>query len=146
MRSRKNKYGINSEIIRELVDLLDEHGLSELEYGTGDWHARVARGGGGRVVQTEVQGTGETSGSGAFAALPGAVKSPMVGTAFLSPEPGAPDFVKTGDEVKEGDTLLLIEAMKTFNQIRAPKNGKVVQILVVNGQPVEYGEVLVVLE
>ncbi len=146
MRSRKNKYGINPEIVRELVDLLDEHGLTELEYGTGDWHVRVARGGAGKAVQVEVQGAGEPSTPSALAAQLGAVTSPLVGTAFLSPEPGAPNFVKVGDTVKEGDILLLIEAMKTFNQIRAPKNGKVAQILVVNGQPVEYGEALVVLE
>ena len=88
----------------------------------------------------------EQSGVSALATQPGAVTSPIVGTAFLSPEPGAPNFVNVGDTVKEGETLLLIEAMKTFNQIRAPQNGKVVQILVANGQPVEYGEVLAVLE
>ncbi len=146
MRSRKNRHGINPEIIRELVGLLDEHGLTELEYGTGEWHVRVARGGAGKAVQVEVQGASELSGTSALAAQPGAVTSPLVGTAFLSPEPGTPNFVNVGDTVKEGETLLLIEAMKTFNQIRAPQNGKVAQILVVNGQPIEYGEVLVVLE
>ncbi len=77
---------------------------------------------------------------------PGAVNSPMVGTAFLSAEPGAAAFVKVGDEVKEGQTLLIIEAMKTMNQIPSPKSGKVLRILVEDGSPVEFGEPLIILE
>ncbi|MCE2510691.1 MAG: biotin/lipoyl-binding protein [Alphaproteobacteria bacterium] len=142
---RRNKHGINPEIVRELVALMDEHGLSELEYGTSDWHARVARGNAGKAAKGDAQSAAEPT-SSQSPAPPGAVTSPIVGVAFLSPEPGAPNFVNVGDTVKEGETLLLIEAMKTFNQIRAPKAGKVAQILITNGQAVEYGEVLVVLE
>ena len=80
------------------------------------------------------------------AAHPGAVVSPMVGVAYLSPEPGAPAFVNVGQQVVAGQTLLLIEAMKTFNQIKAPKAGTVAAILVQTGAPVEYGEVLIILE
>ncbi|MFN7000893.1 MAG: biotin/lipoyl-containing protein [Elioraea tepidiphila] len=80
------------------------------------------------------------------AAHPGAVVSPMVGVAYLAPEPGAPPFVKVGDTVAQGQTLLLIEAMKTFNQIKAPKAGTVSRILVESGAPVEYGEVLMLLD
>jgi acetyl-CoA carboxylase biotin carboxyl carrier protein len=80
------------------------------------------------------------------ASNPGAVKSPMVGTAYHAPQPGAPPFVKVGAEVKEGQTLLIIEAMKTMNQIPAPRAGKVVEILVKDGQPVEFGEVLMIVE
>jgi len=77
---------------------------------------------------------------------PGAVTSPMVGVAYLSPEPGAPSFVSVGQQVTAGQTLLLIEAMKTFNQIKAPKSGTVASILVQHSAPVEYGEVLIILE
>jgi len=80
------------------------------------------------------------------AAHPGVVKSPMVGTVYRSPSPGAPQFVEVGNEVRQGQTLLIIEAMKTMNQIPAPRAGRVTQILVENGQPVEYGEPLVVIE
>jgi acetyl-CoA carboxylase biotin carboxyl carrier protein len=77
---------------------------------------------------------------------PGAVKSPMVGTAYLAPEPGKPNFVSVGDEVTKGQTLLIIEAMKTFNPIKAPKAGRVAQILVDNGRPVEFDEPLMIVE
>jgi acetyl-CoA carboxylase biotin carboxyl carrier protein len=77
---------------------------------------------------------------------PGAVTSPMVGVAYLAPEPNAAHFIKVGDKVSEGQTLCLIEAMKTFNPIRAPKGGTITQILIGNGQPVEFGEALVVIE
>jgi acetyl-CoA carboxylase biotin carboxyl carrier protein len=80
------------------------------------------------------------------AAHPGAVISPMVGVAYLSPEPGSPPFVTVGQTVAAGQTLLLIEAMKTFNQIKAPKAGTVARVLVANSAPVEYGEVLMILE
>jgi acetyl-CoA carboxylase biotin carboxyl carrier protein len=80
------------------------------------------------------------------ASLPGAVKSPMVGTIYHAPQPGAPPFVKVGSDVKEGQTLVIVEAMKTMNQIPSPRSGKVVEILVKDGQPVEYGEVLMIIE
>jgi acetyl-CoA carboxylase biotin carboxyl carrier protein len=85
-------------------------------------------------------------GPGDPAQHPGAVNSPMVGTAYLSAEPGAPPFVKLGDEVKEGQTLLIVEAMKTMNQIPSPRAGKVARILIEDGSPVEFGEPLLILE
>lgn len=145
---RRNKYEISRDLVQEFVDLLDSHGLSELEYGTTDWHIRVARGGGKAVAVSATTATtaAEETSAPPLAAHPGAVKSPIVGTAFLAPEPAAANFINVGDMVKEGDTLLLIEAMKTFNQIRAPRSGKVTQILIESGQPIEFGEVLLVLE
>ncbi|MEW5703470.1 MAG: biotin/lipoyl-containing protein [Pseudomonadota bacterium] len=141
----KRRHRINRDLVRELVELLEEHGLSELEYGTAGWNIRVARGG-GKTTKRKTPAPGRESATDSLADHPGAVTSPLVGTSYLSSEPGAPNFVNVGDEVKEGQTLLLVEAMKTFNQIRAPRNGKVTQILVQNGQHIEYGEVLMVLE
>ncbi|MBN4016509.1 acetyl-CoA carboxylase biotin carboxyl carrier protein [Rhodospirillaceae bacterium AH-315-P19] len=143
----KNKQPVNHDLVQELVELLDTHGLTELEYGTTEWHVRVARGG-GKSAKTvaESKTAGEEPETTDLAAHPGAVKSPIVGTAFLAPEPGSQNFVNIGDIVKEGETLLLIEAMKTFNQIRAPRAGKVTQIPIKSGQPVEFGEVLMLLE
>ncbi|MBF0166389.1 MAG: acetyl-CoA carboxylase biotin carboxyl carrier protein [Alphaproteobacteria bacterium] len=140
---------IDSDLVRTLADLLNETGLSEIEYDTGSLRLRVAR-----QMSTVVHASSSHAPAAmaaapavADAALhPGAVTSPMVGVAYLTPEPSAPNFIKVGDRVTEGQTLLLIEAMKTFNPIRAPKGGVVAQILVGNGQPVEFGEPLVVIE
>ncbi len=143
----KNKQPVNHDLVKELVELLDTHGLAELEYGTTEWHVRVARGGGKAakiVVESKTADTGTDTRD--LTAHPGAVKSPIVGTAFLAPEPGAKNFVNVGDLVKEGDTLLLVEAMKTFNQIRASRAGKVTQIPIKSGQPVEFGEILMLIE
>ncbi|CAA6605287.1 acetyl CoA carboxylase, BCCP subunit [Rhodospirillaceae bacterium LM-1] len=142
---------IDAELVRTLAELLNETGLSEIEYDTGSLRLRVARqltvaahapmampgSAGAPVAQTAVVDV---------ANHPGAVTSPMVGVAYLSPEPTAAHFIKVGDRVTEGQTLCLIEAMKTFNPIRAPKGGLVTQILIGNGQPVEFGEALVVVE
>ena len=92
------------------------------------------------------QTDGESADEADFAKQPGAVKSPMVGIAYLSPEPGAPAFVSAGQAVTAGQTLLLIEAMKTFNQIKAPRSGTLTRILIGAGVPVEYGEVLMVID
>ncbi|MBF0354727.1 MAG: acetyl-CoA carboxylase biotin carboxyl carrier protein [Alphaproteobacteria bacterium] len=140
---------IDSDLVRTLADLLNETGLSEIEYDTGSLRLRVAR-----QISTVVHAGGSHAPAGMLAAPavadaalhPGAVTSPMVGVAYLTPEPSAPNFIKVGDRVIEGQTLLLIEAMKTFNPIRAPKGGVVAQILVGNGQPVEFGEPLVIVE
>ena len=141
------------QLIRELANLLNETGLSEIEIEKSGLKIRVAR---TLSIQSTVAAAPASAGQAAAAARaaaasdpakhPGVVKSPMVGTAYRSPEPGAPTFIEIGARVSQGDTLLIIEAMKTMNQIPAPHAGKVTQILVENGQPVEFGEPLVIIE
>jgi acetyl-CoA carboxylase biotin carboxyl carrier protein len=151
------KSTINSDLVRQLAALLDETGLTEIEYESGAVRLRVARqpapvAAAPVALAPAAQGApmAESLSPAAEAAPdarhPGAVTSPMVGTAYTSPEPGAAEFVKPGDRVREGQTLLLIEAMKTFNEIRAPRAGTVGRIMVTNEQPVEYGDVLLILE
>lgn len=147
---------INADAVRQLAKLLDETGLTEIEYATGAFRVRVSR------QQTVVQEAAAPAAAAAPVATPvaapalvekaydathpGAVKSPMVGTGYLSPEPGAPAFVAVGDRVKEGQTLMLVEAMKTFNEIKSPRAGTVRKILIENQQPVEYGDVLMIID
>lgn len=142
---------IDADLVRTLADLLNETGLSEIEYDTGSLRLRVAK----QLTVTHVAPMAQPGIAAAPTAQqasadaanhPGAVTSPMVGVAYLSPEPNAAHFIKVGDKVSEGQTLCLIEAMKTFNPIRAPKGGTVTQILIGNGQPVEFGEPLVIVE
>lgn len=148
---------IDSKAIKELADLLDETGLNEIEVADGDKAIRVSKGGatvvaaGGPAVNMAsdpaVPQVANTSAPDTVAHThPGAVTSPMVGTAYLQGEPGAPPFVKKGDTVAAGDTVMIIEAMKVMNPIKAEKGGTVTQILVDNGQPVEFGDVLMVIE
>jgi acetyl-CoA carboxylase biotin carboxyl carrier protein len=147
------KIEVDKELVRELSRLLEENHLTEIEVQRGDQRVRVSRGGGG--------GGGYVAApSPAHAALavaaksapveaakhPGAVNSPMVGTAYRSPEPGAKAFVDVGTKVSAGQTLLIIEAMKTMNAIPAPRAGIVTQIIVDDGQPVEFGEPLFIIE
>jgi acetyl-CoA carboxylase biotin carboxyl carrier protein len=139
------------DAIRALAAVLSETGLTEIEIADKDSRIRVVRATAPAVVTAPVATTPVNIAPTAAAAPdeashPGAVLSPMVGVAYLSPEPGAPPFVAVGQSVTAGQTLLLIEAMKTFNQIRAPKDGTVARILVDNSTPVEYGEVLLILE
>jgi len=147
----------DAEAIRMLAAILTETGLTEIEIAEKDSRIRVARA--PAPVASYASAPAETASmvvpGGSVQAAPvavdvsqhpGAVLSPMVGIAYLSPEPGTPPYVTIGQTVEAGTTLLLIEAMKTFNQIKAPKAGIVAQILVVSGGPVEYGEVLMVLE
>ena len=146
---------INADAVRQLASLLEETGLTEIEYAVGDLRIRVARQqtviaeaparAGASVVTTPVAAPALTD-KVFDATHPGAVKSPMVGTAYLSPEPGAPSFVAAGDRVKEGQTLLLIEAMKTFNEIKSPRAGVLQKVMIENQQPVEYGEILMIIE
>lgn len=152
---------IDSKAIKELAALLNETGLSEIEVADGDQAIRVAKGG-ATVIQGGYAPTSapvnmnadpgtpqqaNTSAPSTVAANhPGAVTSPMVGTVYLQGEPGSPPFVKKGDSVKAGDTLVIIEAMKVMNPIKAEKGGTVTQILVNDGQPVEYADVLMVIE
>ncbi|HEY0185811.1 MAG TPA: acetyl-CoA carboxylase biotin carboxyl carrier protein subunit [Rhodopila sp.] len=142
---------IDPDTIRALAAVLAETGLTEIEIADKDNRIRVVRGGSGSpttVVPVPVSAPVPAAApiTPDVAAHPGAVVSPMVGVAYLSPEPGAPPFVTIGQQVTAGQTLLLIEAMKTFNQIKAPKAGTVAAILVQSGAPVEYGEVLIILE
>jgi acetyl-CoA carboxylase biotin carboxyl carrier protein len=141
---------IDGTLVRKLAALLAETGLSEIEYAVGDRRIRVARNAAVTLAPAAAQ-AGAPSAAAApaepsFAAHPGAVKAPMVGTVYLSPQPEAPPFVKLGDTVSAGQPLLIIEAMKVMNQIRAPRAGRLAQILVDDGAPVEYGEVVMVLE
>ena len=143
---------IDPDTIRALAAVLVETGLTEIEIADKDSRIRVVRG--GTVATTVMPIVAAAVPAAAVAAPvaqdmashPGAVVSPMVGVAYLAPEPSLPAFVTIGQQVSAGQTLLLIEAMKTFNQIKAPKAGTVARILVETGAPVEYGEVLIVLE
>ena len=149
---------VDGDLVRDLAQLLDETGLSEIEYARGEWRIRVAKGTSAAAplpplpVQRQEAAPApaapaETvSESEEFAGHPGVITSPMVGVVYTSESPDAPPFVKVGDSVTEGQTLLLIEAMKVFNPIVAPRSGKVARILVVGGVPVEFGEPLIVIE
>jgi acetyl-CoA carboxylase biotin carboxyl carrier protein len=144
------------DAIRMLAAVLTETGLSEIEIAEKDSRIRVVRAVGPVVAPValapvthapvSVVAPTQASAEAELAAHPGAVTSPMVGVAYLLPEPGSAPFVTLGQTVAAGQNLLLIEAMKTFNQIKAPKAGIVARVLVANGAPVEYGEVLMILE
>ena len=152
------KFDIDTEFVRKLAQLLQETGLGEIELADGDKRIRVARpavtvAAAPVAAPVAVAAPAAAAGPGVAASAngdlgkhPGAVKSPMVGTAYLSPEPGKPHFVVVGDKVTAGQTLLIIEAMKTFNPIKAPKAGTVTQILIDNARPVEFGEPLMIVE
>ena len=144
-----------ASVVRELAALLEETGVGEIEVERDSLRVRVARqmAGGATAaaamaVAEPVRPTSVPPPAGAIdvAQHPGLVTSPMVGTAYRAPEPGAKAFVEIGSAVKAGDTLLIIEAMKTMNQIPAPRSGTVVQILFEDAQPVEFGEPLMIIE
>jgi acetyl-CoA carboxylase biotin carboxyl carrier protein len=145
------KFDIDEALLRKLAQLLQDTGLTEIEYENNGQRIRVNRGGGQTVYTTAPAGSPAPSGGGGSASPTpagppaGAVTSPMVGTAYLAAEPGAEPFVKVGDRVKKGQTLLIIEAMKVMNPIAAPEAGVVEAILISDGQPVEYGEPMLVL-
>jgi len=149
-----SKMQIESDLVRELAELLNETDLTEIEVADGDRKIRVARSGAiiapvaaaAPAVAPVAAAPAPVQDQAPAASLEGAVKSPMVGTAYTSPEPGTAPFISVGDSVKEGQTLLIVEAMKVMNQITAPKAGTVKDILVQNEQPVEYGEPLVVID
>ncbi len=147
------KAGFDKALIRELADLLKETDLTEIEIEQNGLRLRVGRQISGTFasVPTAAPATATSASASApaptdVAKHPGAVASPMVGTIYLAPGPNAPNFVKIGDTVKEGQTLVIVEAMKTMNHIPSPRAGKVTQILVQNAQPVEYGEPLLIIE
>jgi acetyl-CoA carboxylase biotin carboxyl carrier protein len=135
----------DAELIRTLAALLTETGLTEIDYAIGDRRIRVARMPGGPPAPAAAVSSTAPIVPGSIE-HPGAVKAPIVGTAYLAPQPGAPPFVRLGDLVGEGQPLLIIEAMKVMNQIRAHRAGRVAQIVVGDAQPVEYGAVLMLIE
>lgn len=149
------KGSIDQDLIRDLAALLKETDLTEIEVEQDDLRIRVARTAGPVHVAAHVPAPAVAAPAAEPAPAvatadpgkhPGMVPSPMVGTAYFSPAPGAKPFVAIGDMVKAGQTILIVEAMKTMNQIAAPRAGKVSAILVEDGQPVEYGEPLMVIE
>lgn len=155
----KEKDGTEKALIRELAELLNETGLNEIEIAREGLKIRVARqtaatafvqaapAAAAAGVAPRADGLGAPPKTGPDpASHPGCVKSPMVGTAYRSPEPGSAPFVEIGTRVVQGQTLMIIEAMKTMNHIPAPKAGTVKEILIENGQPVEFGEPLVIIE
>ena len=141
------KLKVDSDLIRELAAILEETGLTEIEINDNGQGVRIAKGGAVAQITTAAPvaaaaPTAET----APGPVPDAVTSPMVGTVYLAQAPEDPPFVKAGDSVREGQTLLLIEAMKTFNEVKAPRTGTLQSIAVASGQPVEFGEVLAIIE
>jgi acetyl-CoA carboxylase biotin carboxyl carrier protein len=138
---------VDGDLVRALAALLHETGLSEIEYADGDRRIRVVREKPAAALAAAAPAPAPVAAPAAETALPaGAVTAPMVGTVYLAPQPGTPPFVAVGAAVRAGDVLLLIEAMKVMNQIHAPRAGRVAQILVADGAPVEYGQALIVLD
>jgi acetyl-CoA carboxylase biotin carboxyl carrier protein len=149
---------VDRDLIQELSKILDETGLTEIEIEQDGSRIRVARGAIAATAPTVVvpakpippvapQAVGESAAASLDPSKhPGVVVSPMVGTAYAAAEPGARPFIEVGSKVKAGDTLLIVEAMKTMNQIPAPRGGTVIQVLFEDGQPVEFGEPLVIIE
>ena len=149
----KSKTDFDQELIRDLAKLLDETGLTEIEFERDGQRVRVARQGQAFVAAPSRPATATDAPAPVSAAAPldpakhpGVVTSPMVGTAYVGPEPGARPFVEVGSRVEVGDTLLIVEAMKTMNQIPSPRAGTVIQVLIEDGQPVEFGEPLMIIE
>jgi acetyl-CoA carboxylase biotin carboxyl carrier protein len=153
------KLAPDPDLIRSLAKLLDETGLSEIEYAVGDQRIHVTRHTVGPAaappapslappaVDKPAASTNGTSHPGANGHdHPGTLKAPLVGVAYLGAEPGSPPFVRTGEIVAEGQTLLIIEAMKVMNQIRAPRGGRVARIFIEDAAPVEYGAALLLIE
>lgn len=152
------KSSIDTALIRELAELLNDTDLTEIEVMEGDMSIRLARGGGDQITYAPAPMAAPIAAAPVAPAAPVAmddapsaanngteVPSPMVGTAFHSPSPDATAFVKIGQKVKKGDTIMIVEAMKTMNQIPSPQDGTVSAICIEDGQPVEYGEALIIL-
>jgi acetyl-CoA carboxylase biotin carboxyl carrier protein len=155
------KFKIDGDAIRLLAEILVDTKLTEIEYEDDGRRIRVSRGGGVAsavqaatvIAPADVSSTNSATSSTAQANAPltltnhpGTVKSPMVGTAYMSPEPGAPPFVKVGDSVTLGQTIMIIEAMKVMNPIKAPQAGRITQISARDAAPVEFGEPLMIIE
>ena len=136
---------INKKLIKELVDNLEEFKLSELEYSEKDIKIKVSRQSKmSQNISPEI--TIERNNQKAEAVSGTEIKSPIIGTAYLAPEPGAKKFVENGKKIKKGDTVMIVEAMKTMNHVPSPKDGIVKSVNVEDGQPVEYGQTLVVID
>lgn len=157
-QKKNQSIAVDAGAVKQLADLFKETDLSEIEYETEGCRIRVARG--GMPMPSYMQATmpqptqpvtqqviveGPKS-EGSIDKHPGAIKSPMVGTVYLSSQPGATPFVKVGGNVKEGDTIMIVEAMKVMNPIRAPKSGKVKEIFVQDATPVEFDDLLLIIE
>jgi len=165
MATNTSRPQIDSKLVRELADILNDTELTEIEVEKGELRIRVAREvqaapamhyapapqaapapqPAPAAVSSSPPETPASSGAADPKSHPGAVTSPMVGTVYVRPSPDADQFKKPGDSVKEGETILLVEAMKTFNPITAPKSGKLLELLVDDAQPVEYGEALFII-
>ena len=136
---------INKKLIKELVNCLEENKLSELEYSEKDIKIKVARNSSNFASKVQVvQDIKETKSEEEI--LGTEIKSPIIGTAYLAPEPGGKKFVEPGKKIKKGDTVMIVEAMKTMNHVPSSKDGVVKKIVVDDGQPVEFGQTLVILE
>ena len=157
--ARRPPLNPDAEVIRALAGLLAETGLTEIEYAVGDHRIRVARETAGKAAPalnghaptpaaapTPPADAPATHGAAPAADHPGMLTSPIVGIAYLAPQPGAPPFVRVGDTIAEGETVLIIEAMKVMNQIRAPRAGRIAHIFVTDADPVEYGAPLLLIE
>jgi acetyl-CoA carboxylase biotin carboxyl carrier protein len=158
MAEKKN--GIDQALIRDLANILNDTDLTEIEVEQDDLRIRVSRAGNTQYVQAPIAAPAFAAAAAPVAAAASAtsapaaparnpantVSAPMVGTVYMAPAPGARPFIELGATVKEGQTLIIIEAMKTMNQIPSPKSGKITEILVEDGSPVEYGQALVVIE
>jgi acetyl-CoA carboxylase biotin carboxyl carrier protein len=144
------KLNVDTTVIETLAELLQRTGLTEIELAEGDSRIRVVRQSQALVATVPAAAPAavveEAAPHAAAEEHPGAVRAPMVGTVYLTPEPGAPPFISVGAEVRDGDTLLIIEAMKVMNPIRAPRSGRITRLMVTNGDPVEYGELLLIIE
>lgn len=147
------KLTVDRDLVADLADLMDEKGLTEVEIKQGEQSLRLSRGATGALVAAPAHGMAApapaapaATGTGGEAVPAGSVKAPMVGTVYLSPQPGAPQYITVGATVSEGQTLVIIEAMKVMNAIPAPRSGTVKAILVEDGEPVEYDQPLLVIE
>ena len=158
MSSKEISKELNEELVRKLAEILNETGLTEIEYGSGDWHVRVSKtpapvaafagpaASSPAPAAPSAEDAAASASAESLASHPGVVVSPMVGVAYTLPDPDSAPFVQVGDQVSQGDTVILIEAMKVFNPIKAPRSGKVTRIIVSNGSPVEFGEPLMIIE
>ena len=135
---------IEKKLIQELVGYLDEFNLTEIEYGSSDTKIKVSR---NTLKSTAHESTPQKSTERISEKLKGTkVISPIIGTAYIAPEPGGKKFVEVGKKIKKGDTVMIVEAMKTMNHVPSPKDGTVKEIFINDGQPVEYGQILVLLD
>ena len=138
---------IDKKLIKELVDNLDEFNLTELEYQDGDKKIKVSKG--SKIIEGSKSSSVITSNKAVLSNNEDEgirVKSPIIGTVYLAPEPGAKKFIKIGDKIKKGQTVMIVEAMKTMNHVASTNDGIVEKILVNDGQPVEFGQTLVLLK